>query len=89
MDQQDFMRKFDTSSPGLDSVPITPNDSADILGGPIRQLEILAAGDVCFVGTDGVTDTWPCVERDSIPIRITLVKATGTTVPLGKLKGIR
>jgi hypothetical protein len=63
-------------SPGIGSFPITPSDSTTIAA---RSLYVTSAGDVCFVGVDGTTDTWTVPDNFIIPIAVTKVKASGTT----------
>jgi hypothetical protein len=86
----------DSTSPGLGSKTVTPSDTAtdEIWPGEVaRQLVVFSAGDVCFVGIDGETDTWTFTEDMSYPQTIDVfvkrVKATGTDVTAGDIKAIR
>jgi hypothetical protein len=84
----------DSTSPGLVSKTVTPSDTADIWTDEVaRQLVVFSAGDVCFVGIDGETDTWTFTEDMSYPQTIDVfvkrVKDTGTDVTAGDIKAIR
>lgn len=85
MTTREFLSRLSPESPGIGSVAITPSNST-ILDPPIRSLRVTVAGDVCFVGVDGVEDTWTCTDFDLIPIAMKQVKATGTDAT--GLKGI-
>ena len=84
----------DAAKPGLGSVTVTPSDADEIYPGDVaRSLAVFSAGDVCFVGADGATDTWTFTSSMSfpqlIPVAVAKVKATGTTVAAGDIKAIR
>jgi len=82
------------TKPGIGSKTVTPSDTAEVYTGDFaRQLVVFAAGAVCFVGADGVEDTWTFTEDMAYPQRVEVavskVKATGTTVAAGNIKAIR
>jgi hypothetical protein len=58
-----------------------------------RQLVVFSAGDVHFLGADGVEDTWTIGGGSAfpvvIPVAVLQVFATGTSVAAGDIKGIR
>lgn len=74
-------------SPGEGSFVVTPHDDNDPAT-PARSLYCEEAGDVAFIGHDGAEDTWAVPANYTIPIRVTRVKATGTTVGAGTLHAI-
>jgi len=62
------------------AVPITPSDSADIAGGPMRWVDVLTGGNVAFVdarGNDVALSNVP--SGYSIKCVVKRIKATGTT----------
>jgi hypothetical protein len=70
------------ADPAFSVVAVTPNDSADVAGGPFRGICFAAAGDLAVVTADGdtVTITSGALAAGVIhPIRIKRVKNTGTT----------
>lgn len=86
----------DNTIPGLGSSTVVPSDAVNFVdaGGNklvARSLEILAAGDVSFVGYDGVTDT-RTVPEEWLPYLIQVfclrVNSTGTTVAAGSIKAL-
>lgn len=81
-----LLDKSGTDAPGVGSLAVTPNDTTTY-SPPLRSLRCTGAGDVCFVGLDGVEDTWTVAAFDLIPVMMTKVKATGTTAT--GLKGVR
>jgi hypothetical protein len=74
----DFFFRRRPESPGQGSRPVTPSNTAD-LDPPAMSLYVVGAGDVCFVGADGVEATWPVPANFVIPLAISRVKSTGTT----------
>jgi hypothetical protein len=68
------------------SAVITPNDNSDLVNPATNQNEVAlalyceGAGNVAFIGADGNADTWPVTANFVIPVAVTRVKATGTTV---------
>lgn len=84
----------DPTRPGLGSKTVEPSDAADVWEGEYaRQLVVFAEGAVCFVGADGVTDTWTFTSDmgypQVIPVAVSKVKSTGTTVGAGNIKAVR
>lgn len=89
-----FHEENDATKPGLGSKTVVPSDTVDIYEGEYaRELVVFSEGDVCFVGADGVEDTWTFTADMGYPQRInvavTKVKATGTDVTAGDIKAIR
>lgn len=64
-----------------DILPVTPNDSADIVAGAAAIGIICkgAAGNVVFVTVDGNTRTYPIALEEVLPVGITRINATSTT----------
>lgn len=65
-----------------DVVPVTPNDSADIVEGAVALAIICKgdAGNVVITTADGSADrTYPIAAGETLPVAISRVKATGTT----------
>ena len=75
------------NGPGLGPVDFALSDSVDLVT-PLRQLVILAAGDVRFTGSNGVTVTKSYPAGFTLDCQITRVHVTGTTVPIANLLGI-
>lgn len=71
--------------PGKGSETAIQSDTED-LPVPYRSLYATTAGDVKFVGWDGIEDTWSVPANYIIPLVIKRVFSTGTTA--GGLKGI-
>lgn len=63
---------------GYGSYLVTKSDTV-ALDPPPRSLYVTGAGDVSFIGDDGVTDTWTVPANFIIPVRIKQVLAAGTT----------
>lgn len=64
-----------------DVLPVTPNDSADIVAGAVA-LGITcktAAGDVAIVTVAGEDRVYPITLGEVLPVGISRVKDTGTT----------
>lgn len=86
----------DNTIPGLGSATVVPHDTADFTdqaGNRLvaRALEILASGDVTFVGYDGSEDTRTVTDAMVpylLPVAVVRVTATGTTVAAGSIKAI-
>lgn len=94
MNINSYREKTDPTAPGRGSKTVVPSDTADIWTGEVAvQLQVFSDGAVCFVGSDGVEDTWTFTEDMSypqvIPIAVMRVKTTGTTVTAGDIKAIR
>lgn len=84
----------DATKVGYGSKTVVPSDSADVYDGEFtRALVVFSDGDVAFVGADGAADTWTFTASMSfpqlIPVAVSKVKATGTTVGAGDIKAIR
>ncbi len=79
------------TSPGFGSATVVPSDSVD-LPQLARALAVFGAGTVTFTGADGVDDTWTFTSTTGfpqmIPVAVSRVKATGTTVAAGNIKAI-
>ena len=71
------------SAPGVGSVDVTPGATA--YDPPLRSLYCTGAGDVTFVGFDGVAATWTVPAHFVVPVMMTQVTAATAT----GLKGIR
>lgn len=64
-----------------DVMPVTPNDSADILA-DAAALGVVCkgnAGDVVIVTVEGNERTYPIAAEEILPVGISRVKSTGTT----------
>lgn len=75
---------------GVASVQPTLSNSADELR-PFRGLMVFAAGDVKFSSGDGNADTWTIPSGAVpflIPVYMTRVWVTGTTVTAANLRGL-
>lgn len=72
-----FFAQRQPHSPGQGSIAVTPSDSAD-LAQLAFSLYVTGAGDVRFVGADGVEATWSVPANFIIPIVVKQVKDTGT-----------
>ncbi|HEV8035863.1 spike base protein, RCAP_Rcc01079 family [Yoonia sp.] len=64
-----------------DVLPVTPNDSADILAGAVALGIVCkgSAGDVVIVTVEGNERTYPIAAEEILPVGISRVKSTGTT----------
>lgn len=80
------------ASIGAGSATVTYHDANLYAGGKVAHaLVVFEAGDVTFTGADGADDTWAVPSGTLpylIPVATVRVKATGTTVPAGKVKAI-
>lgn len=63
---------------GAGSAAVSPSDTVPLTDLALG-LYVTVAGDVCFVGADGTTDTWTVPANFIIPVPVMQVKATGTT----------
>jgi len=66
------------SMPGIGSAAVTPSDSVNFTR-IARSLYVTGAGDVSFVGADGVVATWTVPANFLIPVMATRVNSTLTT----------
>lgn len=86
-----FHERNDATKPGLGSKTVTPSNTAPIWEGEYaRSLHVLAAGDVHFLGADGVEDTWTVSAEMVpfvIPVAVSMVYSTGTSA--ATIKAIR
>ena len=69
---------------GTGSKLVTPSDTVDLqhADGTTQlavALYVTGAGDVCFIGPDGQTDTWTVPANFYLTLPVKRVKATGTT----------
>lgn len=86
----------DNAAPGLGSATVVPSDTVNFTdaGGDkavARGLEVLAAGDVSFVGYDGAADTRTVPEEwvpYLLPVACVRVNSTGTDIAAGNIKAI-
>lgn len=79
MANRDITSRRDTVLTAADVVPVTPNDSTDLPGGPCRALRVTGAGDLVFISVNGNTRTVPVVANEVVPWGAQRVLATGTT----------
>lgn len=89
-----YREKTDPTAPGRGSKTVVPSDTDDIWTGEVAvQLKVFSDGAVCFIGSDGVEDTWTFTTDMSYPqvidVAVLKVKSTGTTVTAGGIKAIR
>lgn len=62
------------------TVPVTPNDSVDLPGGPPRTVLVAAAGDIAVDYANGLSDTVFLAAGLFHPLAgIARIKSTGTT----------
>lgn len=65
-------------------VVVVPSDATPLAVVP-KALYFSAGGDVALVGDDGVAATFTVIAGQTLHVRPTIVKATGTTVAAGKI----
>lgn len=73
-------RPYYSSAPADDCIPVTPHDSNELTKGPggWPVLSIGTAGDIVVVTAAG-TERTVTVPTGVFPVRVKIVKATGTT----------
>ena len=60
-------------------IPVTPNDSADILGGrKTVAIKVVTAGNVEFVDGNG-TEIMAFTDFETLPMQVTRIRAASTT----------
>lgn len=78
---------------GVGSYTLTNEMRSDVndLARPGVALLVFAAGSVVFTAADGIEDTWTITEDMlpfQIPVAVTRIKQTGTTIPSASIKVI-
>ena len=73
-----YTRSRGPAAPGNGSFLVTKSDTTTYTTDLILALYVTGAGTVCFVGADGVEDTWTVPDNFIIPVAMTMVKSTGT-----------
>lgn len=68
------------SNPSQSFVAVTPHDSTNITGGPVRSLYVGGAGNLVAVGLDDAAVTFVGVAAGTVlPIAVKRVNSTNTT----------
>jgi hypothetical protein len=70
--------EFKSVVPGTRSFVITPDDDVN-LSQNARSLRVDVGGTLKFTTVGGTTDTWEVSDKETIPMQIQKVFATGTT----------
>lgn len=86
VDQTTFRGRLANADPGEGSLAVTKSDTTTY-DPPLRSLYVEGAGDVAFVGLDGVTDIWAVPDNFIIPVAMVQVLSAGTDAT--GLHGIR
>jgi hypothetical protein len=80
----DFLGNRNISSSADLWVVVTPSDSTNLTKKP-KALYFSAAGDVALVGDDNNSVTFTVIAGQTLNVRPSKVKSTGTTVAAGKI----
>jgi len=70
--------EFTSIVPGTKSFEITPDDDND-LSQNARSLRVDSGGSLKFTTIGGTIDSWEVSDKETIPLQIKKVFATGTT----------
>jgi hypothetical protein len=73
--------------PALDAVSITPSDSVDLTV-PVRAIFANVAGTLNVITMGGTTISFTVTASQLLPVAVSRVKATGTTVTAGNIIGL-
>jgi hypothetical protein len=80
----DFLGSRNINSSADQWAVVSPSDSTNLSKKP-KALYFSAAGDVALVGDDAVSVTFTVIAGQTLNVRPSKVKVTGTTVAAGKI----